>query len=232
MTDNLAALAQEEPMPRTHNRTGRARSRAGANAMTSRPNRQKIAGQFAPRLIEMLESPAFRSLSLSAHRILARLEIELAHHGGKDNGRLPVTFDNFQKYGIDRHAIAPAIRECEALGFIEITERGRAGNAEFRLPSQYRLTYRHTGDDAATDEWRRIHTNEDAETIARQARATRPKKQKSNGGIRHLSVGEMRTESNPHPVGEPPTTATVGNAPLLSISGDGDGLVAGSGIEQ
>ena len=93
--------------------------------------RTKIHGQFAPRTIEMLESPAFRVLSLSARRILDRVEIELAHHGGQDNGKLPVTFDDFARYGINRQQIAPAIRECEALGFLQITERGRAGNAEF-----------------------------------------------------------------------------------------------------
>jgi len=39
---------------------------------------------------------------------------------GNINGRLPVTFGNFKKYCIDRQSIAPAIRECEALGFVEI----------------------------------------------------------------------------------------------------------------
>jgi hypothetical protein len=67
-----------------------------------------------------MESPAFRALSHSAHRILDRLEIELAHHGGNDNGRLPCTFDHFAEYGIDRHSIAPAIREVEALKFIRL----------------------------------------------------------------------------------------------------------------
>jgi hypothetical protein len=38
----------------------------------------------------MLGSPAYRVLRLTAHRIIARLEIELAHHGGTDNGRLPL----------------------------------------------------------------------------------------------------------------------------------------------
>ena len=64
----------------------------------------------------MLESPTFRELSLSARRVLDRLEIELAHHGGMDNGRLPVTYDDFQRYGIDRNAIAPAILELIAPG--------------------------------------------------------------------------------------------------------------------
>ena len=54
-----------------------------------------ISGQFAARLIEMLESPAYRALSESGHRIISRIEIELGHHGGNDNGRLPITFDQF-----------------------------------------------------------------------------------------------------------------------------------------
>lgn len=87
----------------------------------------RISGQWAWRTIEMMESPAFRALSHSARRILDRLEIEIAHHGGKDNGRLPCTFDHFAEYGVDRHSIAPALREVEALKFIEVTERGRAG---------------------------------------------------------------------------------------------------------
>ena len=63
-----------------------------------KPN--SIGGQFAPRLIEMLESPAYRALSLSARRVLERIEIELAQHGGQDNGGLPVTYDDFERYGI------------------------------------------------------------------------------------------------------------------------------------
>jgi len=85
-----------------------------------------IAGQFSARTIAMLESPAYRALSRAAHQVLTRIEIEHAHHGGKDNGRLPVTSAQFVEYGIHRHAIAPAIRELVALGFIEITREGRA----------------------------------------------------------------------------------------------------------
>jgi hypothetical protein len=92
----------------------------------ARRRQTQIDGQFAAREIKMLAAPAFRVLSLSARRVLDRLEIELAHHGGKENGRLPVTYDDFVKYGIDRHAVAPAIREVTALGFAEVTVRGRA----------------------------------------------------------------------------------------------------------
>lgn len=139
--------------------------------MRKRGRHNRIGGQFAAREIEMLESPAYRALSLSAHRALARIEIELAHHGGTDNGRLPVTYDNFQRYGIDRHAIGPALRQLAALGFIEITDPGRAGNAEFRRPAKYRLTYKPAKAAPPTHEWKAIATKEQADSVARRARA-------------------------------------------------------------
>jgi hypothetical protein len=139
--------------------------------MGRQKRRTEIAEQFAWRPISMLESPAYRALSLSGRRVLDRIEIEHAHHGGKDNGRLPVTFDDFAKYGVDRHCIASAIRENEVLGFAEITERGRAGNAEFRSPHRFRLTHRRSWDGTdATDEWRRIETLDQARALARGAR--------------------------------------------------------------
>ena len=45
----------------------------------------RIEGQFAPRLIDMLEAPPYRVLN-PEHRILARIEIELARHGWLENG--------------------------------------------------------------------------------------------------------------------------------------------------
>lgn len=142
----------------------------GPDGRTRRRN--KIATQFAWQSIDALESPAYRALSLSGHRVLARIQIEHARHGGRENGRLPVTFQNFEDYGIHRHAIAPAIREGEALGFIRITQLGRAGNGEFRIPNKFALTHLPTenGQVAATDDWRRIKTPEEAMAVAEAAR--------------------------------------------------------------
>ena len=58
-------------MPATHNATGRARKVSGSInvaplASTSAPytrRRNKIAGQFSPRMIEMLELVAYRVLA-------------------------------------------------------------------------------------------------------------------------------------------------------------------------
>ena len=158
--------------------------------------RNKIAGQFSWRLVAMLESPAYRVLSLSAHRVLDRLEVELAHHGGHDNGALPVTYADFENFGIDRHAVAPALREVEALGFVRITEHGRGGNAEFRTPNKFQLTYRPTKDGAGpTDAWKKIQTIEEAQAFARAARTPikRPPRRK------YFPVGEKTIFSGGFP---------------------------------
>jgi hypothetical protein len=144
----------------------------------------------------MIESCAFRVLSLSARRILNRLEIEHASHGGRENGRLATTYDDFEEYGMHRHAVSPAIREAVSLGFVRVTEVGRAGNAEFRKPNRFRLTYLKTNDANETDEWRSIVTLQEAEQIARVARlAKAPKKQNSSGGKRQFLVADSATEN-------------------------------------
>jgi len=103
--------------------------------------RNAINGQFSARLVEMLESPAYRALTRAAHKVISRIEVEFGHHGGNDNGRLPVTYEQFEEYGLHRASVAPAIRVAEALGFIRVTEKGRAGNAEHRIPNKFYLTY-------------------------------------------------------------------------------------------
>ena len=136
--------------------------------------RNQIAGQFDAREIVLLESPAYRVSSLSCRMIMDRIAIEFAHHGGNDNGKLPVTYNQFVEYGLHRHAIAPGIREGEALGLFFVTERGRAQAGEFRSPNLFRLPYRQVGSAPPTNEWRRIKTTEEAQLIARAARRTKP----------------------------------------------------------
>ena len=193
--------------------------------------KSKIDGQFAWQLIEMLESPAYRVLSLSAHRAFARIQIELAHHCGRENGRLPVTFEDFTRFGIDRHSIAPALRELEALGFLEITERGRAGNAEFRAPNKFRLTHRSLDDGTKpTDDWRLIKTDKEAAAIAKAARRSSPLRQTRNkkpvGENPPKPVGKTNTETAQTPVGETLTTVQCGNPHYSLYLGEGAGGVS------
>jgi hypothetical protein len=182
-----------------------------------RRRRTQIDGQFAARLIEMLRSPAWCVLSLSARRILDRVEIELADHGGVDNGKLPVTFNDFVRYGIHRHSIGPAIRECVALGFLEVTETGRAGNADWRKPNLFRLTYKHTDYAGPTHEWKKIIA-EDAEAIALIARKATSERQNSSAGFCQTPVRETGTENPNSKVQKPSLQAKVQKPSLLSIS--------------
>ena len=194
---------------------------------TIRRKSQRIQGQFAPRLIDMLESPANRVLSLAARRLLDRIDIELAHHGGLENGRLPVTYAQFTEYGIDRLGISPAIRETEALGFVTV-KRGRGGNAEYRAPNLFGLTYRPVqavryGDSTPpTDDWRRIKTIEEALQVAQEARRPKFRNRPWKTGVRpHL---ENRGETEHLPPLENRATGSVGKGvPLDSRGGGGDG---------
>jgi hypothetical protein len=169
----------------------------------------------------MIKSPAWSVLSLSARRVLDRIEIEHADHGGNDNGRLPVTYDDFERYGIHRHAIRAAIQETVALGFVEITERGRAGNREFRSPHKFRLTYfpvgrphRQTKGSASRRAKRPKHS---PGLLAKRSR----KKQNSSGGKRQILVAETDTENAKSIVRKPLLLGSVRIPPLLLYLGEG-----------
>lgn len=188
----------------------------------TRRRRTAIGEQFAPRPIRMMRSPAWCALSLSARRVLDRVEIEMADHGGTDNGKLPVTYDDFGRYGIYRHAIGPAIREAVALGFLQVTEPGRAGNAEWRKPNLFRITYRNTDNDGPTHEWTRIETDEQAEALTRAARSTPPQKLKSQWRKTSiLSVGNRHRNRKIHSAETATTSRGAETATTLDISGRG-----------
>jgi hypothetical protein len=151
---------------------------------TTYRKRNHINEQFSPRTRAMLESPAYRVMSLVAHRIIARIEIELCRHGGNDNGKLPVTYADFIEYGIHHGSIAAGIREAEALGFIRVTERGSGGNREYRRPNLYMLTFsydRSTRDAVPPNDWEKIKTIEEAEKIARAARNAKDERAEAFG---------------------------------------------------
>jgi hypothetical protein len=129
--------------------------------------------QYIKEFADLLNSPALMVLSHSAMRALNRIKIELCRHGGKDNGRLPVTHEDFRRYGIHDHAISPALRELDALGIAKPTQFGTAGNAGDRRPNLFLLTFLPADGKPASDEWRQIQTVGEAEAIAMMARANK-----------------------------------------------------------
>jgi hypothetical protein len=178
-----------------------------ANAKKGRA--ASYSGPFVGHMVEMLEAPAYMVLSLSARRVLDRLEVELLDHGGNDNGRLTVTFSQFVDYNVRRNSVGAAIREVIALGFAEITERGCAGNAGYGKANKYRLTYRPAEGvpDDGSHEWRRIKTMEDALSIQKQAHEPPPMnvlKRGGNGVQNHKPTPHIDTNSPPTSGGERP----------------------------
>jgi hypothetical protein len=150
----------------------------------------------------MLESPAYKALSLSAHRVMSRLEIELGKHAGKreENGSLICTFDDFSDYGVSRNEISPAIRELVALGFIRVTRKGSAGNEKHRQPTLYLITYQFHGSHAMLEDgWKRIQTLEEAQGIAKRARAAKADPRAVANGQRG---GKAKAAKNKSPVME------------------------------
>jgi hypothetical protein len=160
-----------------------------------------IVGPFIPHRVDMLESAAWAGLSLAARKVLDRLEIEHMRHGGADNGQLPCTYDDFERFGIRRKSVADALAELVGLGFVEVTHQGRGGNAAYRHSSRYRLTYLHTKKAAATDEWKN-RTPAAKTPLAPVAKA--PPTESTSGG-------------------EIAPTASGADTPLLSISREEQG---------
>jgi hypothetical protein len=117
----------------------------------------------------MLDSVAYWALKAIEACILAVIEIEHMRHGENENGRLIVTRRQFEKKrGIPVKTIAPGLRALEALGFIEITQRGAAGVGEHAQAHRFRLTYVQPN---PTDEWRKHHDPVRANAEAEAARA-------------------------------------------------------------
>ena len=170
----------------------------------------------------MMESPAYRVLSLSAHRALSRIEVELAHHGGQDNGKLPVTFDDFAEYGIHRTAIGPALAELEALGFIRITQHGKmARAAEYRRPNLFLLMSRPPQKGVETrEDWRRFKTIEEAEAVTVEARS-RAEKLKAASTENVLRASTENVLKLPKSQYGNRTTANAGNRTTIYISDAG-----------
>jgi hypothetical protein len=137
--------------------------------------RNTLAEFYNSRPVELLESPALRVLSRAAHLALIRIEIELRHHAGKHNGELIVTKQQFIEFGLHEQAVAPALRELEALHIIGI-KHGRGGNAEYHQPNRFLLNYLCGAVDAhdqITNAWKRFSTLAEAERIASAARAAK-----------------------------------------------------------
>ena len=54
---------------------------------------------------ELINSLAWRSMSVNCRKLIDRLLLEHCNHGGWENGRLVCTYKDFQEYGLTRNKI-------------------------------------------------------------------------------------------------------------------------------
>lgn len=116
------------------------------------------------RTAAMIESPAWKALPDGSRTVVERIEIEHMRHAGTENGRLPVTYDDFETYGVRRKSIRFYIAVAVALGLIDVTEEGHAGAGDTRRAARYALTWidRHDGA-PRSNRWKVFETIADAE---------------------------------------------------------------------
>ena len=154
--------------------------------MSRKTRSRTIVGAFVAHSLEMRTSPAWRHLPDDARRLLDQLEVEHMAHGGAQNGRLICTYADFHRGGLRRSSISLAIRQAVALGFLKVANSGQRSVAQFRNASWYTLTYLHGRGQSPnpTDDWRRIKTEEAAQSMLAEARDakrydTKPRKPKA-----------------------------------------------------
>jgi hypothetical protein len=125
------------------------KGRGHSPEISIRRERNKIpSGEpFIWLTLEMLQSPAWRALPPAAKGVIERVIVEHLEHAGKDNGRLPVTYVDFEAHGVPRRAIKFGIEVAVALGFIDVAEKGCSGAGDTRRAARYALTWvdRHDG---------------------------------------------------------------------------------------
>jgi hypothetical protein len=140
-----------------HNATGRTTGKLKGH------RRSKFSGQFIMVPVDMLRSPAWALLNLTDRRILDRMELEHADHGGADNGALPVRYADFKAFGIRQQSIALSLRRLMALGFIVRTAQGRRAFADIPgSAAQYRITYIDARGIGRTNDWQKISSLDEA----------------------------------------------------------------------
>ncbi|WP_042777827.1 hypothetical protein [Sinorhizobium fredii] len=153
--------------------------------------------------IEMMESPAFRTLSANALKCFFRVLIEHTAHAALQNGKLIIPHPQFIDYGVTGEYVADGLDELEYKGLIKI-QRGRSG-AGTAHPNIYTLTFVGNWEGApATNEWKRCTMDrcrqwlEVDRKIAAEKRGKVGRKKKSplrNPEIRSLRNSEIRRAS-------------------------------------
>jgi len=134
-----------------HDATGRSTRRLADRRQAARLNPPKEPWVFIP--FSLMESLAFRSLSINARRALDRLIVENGRHNRLENGELRVSARQFHEWGVTKDCLTPDTRELEEKELL-VTTPGEVTGA-LRPPNIFRLNFFGTLEKPATNEWRK-----------------------------------------------------------------------------
>ncbi|MBG0797171.1 hypothetical protein IYX23_05650 [Methylocystis sp. L43] len=98
--------------------------------------------------VDVMESPAWRSLSINARRIMDRLLLENFRHMGVENGKLRVSVRQFEECGVAMRLAKSAIAELVDGGLVAVMPGAASGS--LAPPNLYRITFHGTLDDDPT----------------------------------------------------------------------------------
>ncbi len=136
--------------------------------------------------LSLIGGVAMNALSLTARRALDRLIAEHLTHGGRENGRLRVSYRQLAEW---THAnegnISSALAELVDLGLVVIMKGERVAGSMTRPANVYRLTFvpDHEGS-APTDEWRRWEPSDKTDPVAWRAASARTRRAVQNARAR------------------------------------------------
>jgi len=173
------------------NATGRS-VRGQTDKRRERRNRPPKGEPFIWLTREILESAAWRAAPLATRRFVDAVAIALMDTGGAKNGRLVVTYDQLERYGLRRCSIADAIDAAEVLGLVHVTERGGRAFADVRKPSLYALGWLDLCDGTpVANQWKRFASVDEARE-AITARLSEVRKFKAAAKARKIQESQAR----------------------------------------
>jgi hypothetical protein len=171
-------------------------------------HRKDQSGAFAWVYLDVLESKAWRDLSLGARRVLDRLLIENARHWYRENGRLRVSMRQLAGPGKGQKHVIKAIRELEKAGLLAVARDRPRG--KFAPANLYRLRFVGTVD--GPPDWHPA-AGEKTESRPQKDSTARPQKDSTRGN------GDASA-----PSGEPAKRLSKRIASITSSLGPGERL--------
>ena len=123
--------------------------------------------QFIIHKRELLESEAWRGMSINCFKLINFLETRYLQNAGEDNGYYVATYNQLIQYGMRIHAIKGAVQEAEKRGLVrsvlsdDVCRYGKYTYL-FRLTYLPQTVKKEDGSRyylAPSDDWKRVKNN-------------------------------------------------------------------------